>query len=154
MNRRRAAVLSTLLRLRRQETNAARSAVAAAQGRAAAARSRMDLLDESMGYCNAMARRAGEMTTYRRRVAAIRRELSTCGAALAAAEETLAGRRAILAEAIRRGRALGRAWHHAAVAESLARAIRAQKELEEVHAAHMAGGLDGLTIAAEIVETV
>lgn len=152
MNRRRTALLATLLRLRRRQTDAARGAVAAAQGRASAARRRMGLLDESMDHCNTMARRAGEMTTCRRRLAAIRRELAACGAALAGAEETLADRRAILAEAIRCGRALDRAWHRATAAESLARARRAQKELEDIHAAHIAGCGD--SPAEKIVETL
>ena len=163
MNPRRQAVLTILLRLRRQKANAARSSLVAAQAETTAARKHNDLLNASMAHCNAVAgraarqpHRAGETGICRTRMAGIRRELSSCRARVNAAEETLAAGRAVLAEAIRHRRALDRARRRAATTELSARAGRAQKELEELHAAHTARGRQGRGRGqkVEIVETV
>lgn len=145
-----------LLRLRRQETNVARTAVVAAQARASAVRREMDLLDDSMAHYNAAARAAvqssdaAQTASSRGRWAGIRRERSTCLSAMVSADESLVARRATLADAIRRRRALSMAWHRAAAAESVERARREQKELEDMHVAHVADGWG----VPETVETI
>ena len=158
MNARGRMIVNTLLRLRRQKLNAARSDMVAAQAVVTTARGRMRLLDESMGHCNAVARQAIMQSGLTRRVgpsrarmAGIRRELCACRADLAGAEEALVAKRAVLAEAIRRRRALRKAQRRAAAAELVARDKREQRALEEVHAAHAASAYEG---RPAVVETI
>ena len=159
MNARGRTIVNTLLRLRRQKVNAARGDLVAAQAGATAARGRMRLLDESMGHCNAAVRQAitkPELTVRpsfsRARMAGIRRELSACRAELAGAEEALVARRAVLAESIRRGRALRTAHRRAAAAVLVVRDKRQQRALEETHAAHAASTRNGRR--AHVVATI
>lgn len=144
-SRKRATVLATLGRIRRQRTNLARIEFVAVQARSAAARKSVDALGKAMSEANTTARQAitagGQaetMSAYRRRVAAIRSQAAVCNLELAASERLLVRRRSELAEATQQSRALQKAQQRASARQAAAVSRRRQKELEEVHASNVA----------------
>jgi flagellar export protein FliJ len=130
-----------LLRLRRQDEDRARRALLEAQADKALIERRLSTLRESLDESTAAVRqtllegaRPTDMTTYRRRVGLVRREIASSAGALGAADSAMLERRGALAGAIRQRRALESLVRARTLRQTTRRARQAQLELEELHA--------------------